>query len=146
MKNLILISLVIILIGGVIYFASFKSKSSASASNYAAGGNLNQSSANSTDTIPDSAVNRNIDIEGANFKFSPNEIRVNKGDMVKINFTNKEGFHDFVLDEFNVKIPPINAGETATVKFTADKSGTFEYYCSIGNHRIMGMKGNLIVE
>ena len=33
-----------------------------------------------------------------------------------------------------------------TAEFTADKVGSFEYYCSVGSHRSMGMKGVLKVE
>ena len=89
---------------------------------------------------------KKIDVSGQNFSFSPSEIKVKKGDSVKIVFTNKSGSHDFVIDEFNVKTDTIKTGATAEVTFTASKSGTFEYYCSVDNHRAMGMKGNLIVE
>lgn len=85
-------------------------------------------------------------VNGKNFSFNPAEIKVSKGDKVKIVFKNESGFHDWVLDEFNVRTPQISTGESAEVEFTADKAGTFEYYCSVGNHRQMGMKGNLIVE
>ena len=57
-----------------------------------------------------------------------------------------EGFHNFTVDEFNARTRQINAGETDTIQFTADKAGTFEYYCNVGNHREMGMVGKLIVE
>jgi nitrite reductase (NO-forming) len=53
--------------------------------------------------------------------------------------------HDFVIDELGVQSDKVNNGETATVQFVADKVGTFEYYCSVGNHRAMGMVGKLIV-
>lgn len=33
-----------------------------------------------------------------------------------------------------------------SVTFVADETGTFEYYCSVGNHRGQGMIGKLIVE
>ncbi len=85
-------------------------------------------------------------VAGSNFAFDTKEIRVKKGDVVTINFTNTAGFHDWVLDEFNAKTAQLQAGATATVTFTADKTGTFEYYCSVGQHRKMGMVGNLIVE
>lgn len=85
-------------------------------------------------------------VEGGMYYFDPKEIRVKKGDTVKIILTNTEGMHDFVLDEFGVKTKTIKAGETDSVTFVADKMGTFEYYCSVGTHRAMGMKGNLIVE
>lgn len=85
-------------------------------------------------------------VTGSNFVFDPAEIRVKEGDTVKINFKNSGGFHDWKIDEFNATTKVISSGQTDTVQFVADKKGTFEYYCSVGNHRAMGMKGNLIVE
>lgn len=85
-------------------------------------------------------------IHGGSYYFSPNQITVNKGDKVKIVFTADSGFHDFVLDEFNVKTERVSGGQTASAEFTADKTGSFEFYCSVGNHRAMGMKGQLIVQ
>ena len=85
-------------------------------------------------------------VTAKNFSFSLNEIKVNKGDTVKINFTNADGFHDWVIDEFNARTKQIGAGMSESIQFTADKTGTFEYYCSVGQHRQFGMKGNLIVQ
>jgi plastocyanin len=85
-------------------------------------------------------------VNGGNFYFVPNMMKVKKGDRVKIIFENDGGFHNFVLDEFKVKIDPINTGASSTIEFVADKAGTFEYYCSVGKHREMGQKGQLIVE
>jgi nitrosocyanin len=85
-------------------------------------------------------------VEGKNFSFSPSTLTVNKGDTVKITFKNSGGMHDFVLDEFNVKTKPIESGASETVSFTANKAGTFNYYCSVGNHRAMGMQGTLTVK
>lgn len=98
-----------------------------------------------TTTTPATIVKEFI-VEGFNFKFSPSEIRVKKGDTVKIVFKNTGGFHDWVVDEFSAKTKALKAPEEETITFVADKAGTFEYYCSIGSHRQMGMKGNLIVE
>jgi len=89
---------------------------------------------------------KTIEVSGKPFSFTPSEIRVKKGEKIKIVFKNEEGFHDWVIDEFNARTPQIQAGKTAEVEFTADKIGTFEYYCSVGDHRAKGMKGNLIVE
>ncbi len=99
-----------------------------------------------TNVAPTSPAVKTFNIEGGMFYFNPKEISVNKGDKVKIVFTNKEGFHDFKLNEFNVGTPQIKAGESATVEFTADKTGTYEYYCSVGSHRAQGIKGQLIVK
>lgn len=85
-------------------------------------------------------------VSGNNFAFDVKEIKVKKGDTVKIVFKNTTGFHDWVIDEFNARTQKIQGGQSETIQFVADKTGTFEYYCSVGTHRQQGMKGNLIVE
>src|SRR5438876_4399092 len=71
-------------------------------------------------------------VEGGDFFFNPNQIKVKKGDTVKITFNNSNGMHDFVIHEFNVRTKIIKNGETTTVQFAAAKSGSFKYYCSVG--------------
>lgn len=87
-----------------------------------------------------------FNITGRNFSFSTSEIRVKKGDQVTINFESTDGFHDWVVQEFGAVTARVNTGGKTSVTFTADKSGTFEYYCSVSAHRAAGMKGQLIVE
>jgi plastocyanin len=87
-----------------------------------------------------------LTVEAGNFKFVPAILNVKQGDTVRINFKNSEGSHNLVIDEFNVKTNQINEGDEEAVEFAASKAGTFEYYCSVGNHRKMGMVGKLIVE
>ena len=87
-----------------------------------------------------------IVVTGSNFKFDKSEIRVKAGDTVKIKFVNSQGFHDFVIDEFDVATKQTNGPSEEVVEFVADKAGTYEFYCSVGQHRAMGMKGSLIVE
>lgn len=104
----------------------------------------NNSIANTrTDT---DTITKTFDVEASNFVFSLKEIKVKEGEKVVINFVNKEGFHDFVLDEFNAKTSQLKAGGIEKLEFIANKKGTFEYYCSVGQHRQMGMKGNFVVE
>src|SRR3989344_3883439 len=74
-------------------------------------------------------------VVGKPFSFSLSEIKVKQGDTVKIVFQNTEGMHDWVIDEFGARTPQIQAGQSATVEFVANKKGTFEYYCSVGQHR-----------
>ncbi|MES2470810.1 MAG: cupredoxin domain-containing protein [Patescibacteria group bacterium] len=85
-------------------------------------------------------------VAATNFKFQPVEMRVKQGDRVRVTLDNQTGRHDFVLDEFNARTAVLDGGQQQTIEFVADKKGTFEYYCSVGTHRQMGMKGNLIVE
>jgi nitrite reductase (NO-forming) len=99
--------------------------------------------ASSTEAI---APAKEFTIVGSNYAFAPSVMSVKKGDTVKIIFKNSGGFHDLKIDEFNLATQKIKDGEEETVTFTADKTGSFEYYCSVGNHRAMGMKGILTVE
>ncbi len=84
-------------------------------------------------------------VSGENFMFAPADLTVKKGQTVKITFTSASGFHDLVIDEFNVRTKQMQDGGVETVEFVADKTGTFEYYCSVGSHRQMGMVGTLTV-
>ncbi|MBI2442344.1 MAG: cupredoxin domain-containing protein [Candidatus Levybacteria bacterium] len=54
-------------------------------------------------------------VEASSFKFNPATITVNKGDTVKITLTNKGGFHDFIIDEFNAKTKQLQAGQSETM-------------------------------
>lgn len=109
----------------------------------------NGSSQASTTSAPSANQSdvRMIAIEAGNFFFNPNEIRVKKGEKVKVTLTNNGGvMHDFTIDEFSVKTPRVNSGQTGSVEFVVDKVGTFEFYCSVGTHRQLGQTGKLIVE
>lgn len=108
--------------------------------------NNNQTNVN-VDVNVDVGTTKSFTVVGSNFAFSPKEMRVKKGDKVRITFSSQNGMHDFKIDEFNVGTRILRGGEPAqTVEFTASKTGTFEYYCSVGTHRQMGMVGKLIVE
>ena len=84
-------------------------------------------------------------VSAGSYFFSPKTMTVNKGDTVKITVTNSGGFHDFKIDEFNVSTSRLQSGQSETITFVADKAGTFQYYCSVGDHRAMGMWGTLTV-
>ncbi|MCB9798184.1 cupredoxin domain-containing protein [Candidatus Nomurabacteria bacterium] len=93
-----------------------------------------------------------ISLSGKNFAFLMNgeenpTLRVKKGQKVSLEFVSDSGFHDFVVDELGVATDRVRDGEgSTTVEFTPEKTGTFEYYCSVGEHRANGMKGTIIVE
>ena len=77
--------------------------------------------------------------------YSLKEMRVKKGDTVRITATNTKGMHDFTLDEFGIK-KELTLNEAVTIEFIADKTGEFIYYCSKTGHRAKGQFGKLIVE
>lgn len=88
---------------------------------------------------------KSFTVTGSNFKFAPATLSVNKGDTVKVTFKSTGSMHDFTLNEFNAATKQLPAGQEETVTFVASKAGTFKYYCSVGNHRQMGMEGTLTV-
>lgn len=88
---------------------------------------------------------KSFTVEGSSMKFVPATMTVKKGDTVKVTFKNVNGFHDFVIDEFKVKTKQFQSPGEEVVEFVVDKAGSFEYYCSVGKHREMGMKGTLTV-
>jgi len=98
-----------------------------------------------------SGETKSFQLTGKSFRFymdgqeSP-DLKVKQGDTVRVEFTSEQGFHDFMISEFNAATEKVMAGNTTSVEFLADKKGTFEYYCSVGTHRQQGMKGNFIVE
>lgn len=88
---------------------------------------------------------KEVTVTGSSYLFDPATITVNKGDKVKITFKNSGGMHDWKIDELGIATKKIKTGEEEILEFTADKAGTFEYYCSVGEHRAKGMKGTLVV-
>ena len=94
---------------------------------------------------PEKEAVKEFTVSGSNFSFTPSNITVNKGDKVKITFKNTQGFHDFKIDEYGVATKQANSPATEVLEFTADKTGSFQYYCSVGSHIAMGMWGTLVV-
>lgn len=84
-------------------------------------------------------------VVGTNYAFSPNTITVNKGDNVRIIFKDEDGVHNLVINGYDLATNVINSGQE-TIEFVADKTGQFEFYCSVGSHRDLGMVGTLIVQ
>ena len=108
-----------------------------------------QPSTSSATQTPSSQTQTNnrvvFNIKGTKFAYDKKELTVTEGDMVTINFESADGFHDWVIDEFNAATKQVDVGVPTSVTFVADKVGVFEYYCSVGNHRAMGMVGKLTV-
>ncbi len=84
---------------------------------------------------------KQIEITASNFKYEPEGFAVNLGDTVTVTFKNTEGFHDFTIEELGVKTKTLEAGGEEQVTFVANKKGSFQFFCSVGQHRAMGMAG-----
>ncbi len=93
---------------------------------------------------PEEAV-KEFNVQAFRFGFNPSTIEVNKGDKVKITLASSDTTHGFSISEYGIS-ETISPGQTKTVEFTADKEGTFAFFCSVycgSGHG--GMRGTLIV-
>lgn len=83
-----------------------------------------------------------IKVMAKDFEYDKKVIHVKKGDKVRITLQSDDGGHGFALPAFNVNIQGNKSAE-----FTANKTGTFEYHCSVvcgaGHSK---MTGKLIVD
>jgi nitrosocyanin len=138
--------IILVLLTGIVVMLGYKSYKNRAVPKQADNVTVQPAKQDAPKNIKPAEASVNVTVTGANYSFEPKEIKVKKDDVVKITFKNIEGFHDLRIDEYAVKTQVIKANEVETVQFTADKTGTFEYYCSVGQHRANGMFGKLIVE
>lgn len=65
--------------------------------------------------------------------FTPDVVQVKVGDRVRFHLTNVEqtvdATHGFAVPEYNIMIS-LDAGETVTTEFVANKPGSFSFYCT----------------
>ncbi len=81
-----------------------------------------------------------------NFKFSPNVIRVKKGDKLTIRLTDTAGVHGIGIRDLNISVG-IAMGETKDIEIPTDTAGTFAFRCNVPcgpGH--MDMTGQIIIE
>ena len=80
------------------------------------------------------------------FAFDPNELTIAANNDVAITLRNEgRAPHDFHIDELNINVLDREPGESTTVTINAEP-GEYEFYCDVGDHRMLGMVGTLIVE
>jgi len=146
MKQAIIGLLVVAVVGGVIYFANTKNVKAPLESTTTSS---TSSTVSSPPGVPPETTDANIkivEVEAGSFYYKPNIIEVTKGQKIKIIMKSVSMMHDFNIDELGVKMPITKNGDTGTVEFTADKVGTFEYYCSVGQHRANGQVGSITIK
>ena len=86
-----------------------------------------------------------INVVASQFEFQPSEIRVKKGDKVKLNVRSIDVTHGLSIPAFDVNVVADKNGDS--VEFVADKAGSFPFRCSVvcgSGHK--SMAGTLIVE
>ena len=148
-SNLIFGLVIVLVVGGIVYATAPKQTSinnsgketSISSSSQAM---VEKDSAKSSSELMTKNI-KEINMEAGSFYYKPNTITVKKGETVKIVMHSVSMMHDFNIDELNVRMPIVKNGDTGTVEFIADKVGTFEYYCSVGQHRANGQVGKITI-
>ena len=92
------------------------------------------------------AETKEFNIIAKQWDFSPSTITVNEGDNVILNIESIDVTHGFSLLSFGVS-EQLVSGNIVEIEFTADKKGTFSFFCNVqcGSGHI-GMKGTLVVQ
>ncbi|HZZ99223.1 MAG TPA: plastocyanin/azurin family copper-binding protein [Candidatus Paceibacterota bacterium] len=103
-------------------------------------------SASSSPANSTASTVKNITVDGRSFSFNPSTITVNKGDTVNLTFMDEGGNHNLFIEGYNLKTATISGGQSQTLHFVADKTGTFQFYCTVDSHRELGMVGTLTVK
>ncbi len=142
-----IVALIVLLIAGF-FFMSRKSGSNPAVQESAVEEHNETMPTEATETsaTQESETVTTVTMEAGSFYYKPNVINAKVGEKIKIVMTSKDMMHDFNIDELGVKLPITKAGTTNEVEFTASKAGTFEFYCSVGQHRKQGQVGTLIVK
>ena len=76
------------------------------------------------------AEDRFFELRAKKFVYTPNIIKVNKGDTVKIRLISEDVQHGFYLDGYGLRTSAY-PGQEGSLKFTADKTGRFSFRCSV---------------
>ncbi|MDQ5857971.1 MAG: cupredoxin domain-containing protein [Acidobacteriota bacterium] len=89
---------------------------------------------------------RKIEVIARKFAFEPSKIEVRVGEPVEITFRSADTKHGFACKELGLEKVVFSKAEPATVAFTAEKPGIFEFkcakFCGLGHGK---MKGEIVV-
>lgn len=99
-----------------------------------------------------------LEIEMIDIDYSQDQIDATAGEELTIDFENTGALEhtftiteidadvsgDFQTDEYDIDVV-LNAGESATLSFTPNEAGTYEFWCTVAGHREAGMVGTLTV-
>jgi heme/copper-type cytochrome/quinol oxidase subunit 2 len=69
-------------------------------------------------------------IDARQFAYSPSELTVNPGDTVTIELISTDVVHGLYIDGYDVSMEA-DPGQTATMTFMADRSGSFRFRCNV---------------
>jgi plastocyanin len=105
-----------------------------------------------------------LTVHASEWRFEPSHIALRQGEEVRIEFLNDgEILHDLKIEDLvaegiaSQSSGPLSGdegelfvgaeqGDGGSLTFTPAETGAFTYYCTIPQHRQLGMKGTLLVE
>jgi plastocyanin len=104
-----------------------------------------------------------LTVRGFEWGFEPDVIVLRRGEEVRFDFVNDGStLHDLKIDGLDASgvssdgsglsgdegelFVAAEDGEAGVLTFTPEESGEFEFYCTLPQHRGLGMKGTLTVE
>lgn len=90
---------------------------------------------------------REITVTGTEYSYNPASIIAKKGEKIKLTFINAGATtHNLVIDALNVKTKMVAPGKSDTIEFTLESDTNLVFYCSVPNHRNLGMEGEIKLE
>lgn len=106
-----------------------------------------QTNTNTQANTATSGSSKNFTVTATDYSFSPSQLSLKKGDSVTVTLVNNGKFpHNLMASDLGVSSKTIAAGEKTDFTFTADKAGTFSFYCGVDSHKDKGMVGSFVVE
>jgi uncharacterized cupredoxin-like copper-binding protein len=90
-----------------------------------------------------------VDVSETDFKLNPSDPKVKAG-QVTINVSNDgQTVHSLEVEGPNgdEELPSdLSPGQSGVLSVDLSKPGKYEFYCPIGNHKQLGMKGEITVQ
>lgn len=88
---------------------------------------------------------RDFNVTARKYAFSPANLEVRQGDIVRVTLEAQDIAHSFTIDEYRIakRAAP---GQAVTFEFRADQAGTFRIYCNLKqDDGCRDMHGTLVV-
>ncbi|MFB6242200.1 MAG: thioredoxin domain-containing protein [Candidatus Nanosalina sp.] len=107
---------------------------------------VQSSDSGTQETAGEKKVDKTIQVSGTEYSFSKTIIQVEKGQTVRIEFTNTGSIpHNLRIPGLGVGSETLRPDQTDSFTFTAPESGSYpiRFECSLPGHASNGMKGNL---
>ncbi len=79
---------------------------------------------------PAAPTEQHFRIEASQFQYMPESIQVHPGDHVTIDLVSTDVVHGLYIDGYDLNVTA-DPGQTATLSFVADRSGSFRFRCSV---------------